>query len=109
MNAKPLKINGMEDHVHLLVGIPASISLAELVPVVKTNASRWAHEKWPDRAQFWWQQGYGAFSVSHSSIQAVEAYIERQEERHRKFTFQDEFLALLKKHDIPYDERYIWE
>ncbi|MGA7733304.1 MAG: IS200/IS605 family transposase [Chloroflexia bacterium] len=109
LNAKPLKINGTSDHVHLLIGLPASISLSELVRVLKTNSSRWAHEKWPDHARFGWQQGYGAFSVSRSSIEDVESYIERQEEHHRKLTFQDEFVALLQRHGIPYDERYLWE
>jgi putative transposase len=107
LNAKPLKINGTGDHVHLLIGLPAPLSLAELVRVLKTNSSRWAHEKWPDHPRFGWQQGYGAFSVSRSSIEDVEAYIDRQEEHHRKLTFQDEFVALLKKHGIPYDERYL--
>jgi putative transposase len=109
LGAKPLKINGTGDHVHLLISLPAFLSLAELVRVLKTNSSRWAHEKWPDHARFGWQQGYGAFSVSRSSIEDVESYIERQEEHHRKLTFQDEFVALLQRHGIPYDERYLWE
>ena len=106
--AKALIVNGTNDHLHMLVSLPATLAVANLMRVVKTNSSRWVHEKWPDRGHFGWQQGYGAFSVSHSALSAVEAYITNQEEHHRKITFQEEFLALLKKHEIPYDERYIW-
>ncbi|HEX9988382.1 MAG TPA: IS200/IS605 family transposase [Chloroflexia bacterium] len=109
MGGKPLIINGMKDHVHLLVALPATVAIADLIRVVKANSSRWAHEKWPERHGFGWQQGYGAFSVSKSAIKDVEENIANQEEHHRKVSFQEEFLALLKRHDIPYDERYIWE
>ncbi|HYP42021.1 MAG TPA: IS200/IS605 family transposase [Chloroflexia bacterium] len=109
VGGKPLIINGTHDHVHLLVALPATVAIADLIRVVKANSSRWAHEKWPKRHEFGWQQGYGAFSVSRSAMKDVEEYIANQEEHHRKVSFQEEFLALLKRHDIPYDERYIWE
>jgi putative transposase len=105
----PVIINGMADHLHLLVILPASISVANLMRVVKTNSSRWAHEKWPEHAGFAWQAGYGAFSVSRSVMDKVETYIAQQEEHHRKMTFQEEFVVLLKQHNIEYDERYIWD
>jgi putative transposase len=75
--AVPVIINGMADHMHMhmLVSVPASLSVADLVRVVKANSSRWIHERWPDRKKFAWQQGYGAFSVSHSVMPQVEKYI----------------------------------
>src|SRR5829696_8761682 len=106
-NAKPIIINGMPDHVHLLVGLPADMTVADLVRFVKTNSSKWVHDRWPERGTFGWQAGYGAFSVSRSAMSDVERYIAQQEEHHRHLSFQDEFIALLKRHDIPFDERYI--
>jgi REP element-mobilizing transposase RayT len=105
----PVIINGVPDHVHLLVILPASISIANLLRVVKTNSSKWIHQKWPDHSSFGWQAGYGAFSVSRSVMDKTEKYIFQQEEHHRKMTFQEEFLMLLKQHNIEYDERYIWD
>jgi hypothetical protein len=77
--------------------------------VLKTNSSRWIHEKWPSRSAFGWQTGYGAFSVSQSNVSAVLRYIANQEEHHRKVSFQEEFVTYLQRHGIEYDERYIWE
>ena len=76
--------------------------------VVKTNSSRWIHETWPGLRSFGWQTGYGAFSVSQSQADGVSEYIAGQEEHHKRMTFQEEFLALLKRHGIAYDERYVW-
>jgi hypothetical protein len=75
---------------------------------LKANSSKWAHENGPEHRKFAWQSGYSAFSVSRSGTEEVICYIENQEEHHRKFSFQEELLALLKKHEIEYDERYIW-
>ena len=86
-------VNGTNDHLHMLVSLPASLAVADLMRVIKTNSSRWVHEKWPARRNFGWQQGYGAFSVSRSAMVEVHAYIENQEEHHRKLSFQEEFLA----------------
>lgn len=109
MGAVPLAINGVDDHVHLLLGLAAALSAAEVMRVVKTNASRWIHEQWPEKKDFAWQAGYGAFSVSRSGLDDVVAYIERQEEHHRRMTFQEEYLAFLRRHGIAFDERYVWE
>ena len=109
LGGSALAINGPADHVHLLVGLPANVALADAMRVVKSNTSRWAHERWPQRKSFAWQSGYGAFSVSRSNVEEVERYIAGQEEHHRHVTFQEEFLAFLKRHGVPYDERYVWE
>jgi REP element-mobilizing transposase RayT len=106
---KAISINGTEDHVHILVTLGPTKAMSDLMRVVKSNSSRWVHEKWPERAGFGWQQGYGAFSVSRSAMQDVEGYIARQEEHHRKISFEQEFIMLLKKHDIAYDENYLWK
>jgi putative transposase len=107
MRAAALIVNGTSDHVHMLVRMRPSQSVAEIARVVKTNSSRRIHSK--GRSQFAWQAGYGAFSVSESNVPAVTKYIASQEEHHRKRSFQEEFVAFLKKNNVAYDERYIWE
>ncbi len=84
-----------------------SHSPAEIARVVKANSSRWMHEKWDSK--FAWQTGYGVFSVSESNVAAVTRYLARQEEHHKKHLFQEEFVALLKRNNVAYDERYIWD
>jgi REP element-mobilizing transposase RayT len=103
-----LAIDGPSDHVHLLVKTPATAAMADVVRTVKTNSSKWVHETFP-RAAFAWQTGYGAFSVSCSNVEAVSEYITGQEEHHKSVSFQEEFVAFLRRHGIEYDERYIWE
>ena len=104
----PLIINGPADHVHLLVSIPTNESVAELLRVVKTNSSRWVHEQFPDRKGFGWQAGYAAFTVSGSRSADVTEYIARQQEHHRRVSYQKEFLTFLRKHGIKYDARDLW-
>jgi REP element-mobilizing transposase RayT len=94
--------------VHLLIELPADRNVADCVRVVKTNSSRWVHEKWPDRRQFSWQAGYGAFAVSASNADRVVQYIRNQEEHHRRVNYHDEFVTLLRKHGIAFDEKYLW-
>ena len=101
-------VDGAADHVHLLISLPTNRSLAEIMRVVKCNSSRWVRVEFPDRQDFGWQNGYAAFSVSHSMRSAVYRYIERQREHHKVHSFQEEFIALLRKHQIEYDERYVW-
>ena len=103
------EIGGVEDHVHLLAFCPPKEALAEFIGKIKSNSSSWVHETWPERGAFAWQRGYGAFTVSESNADAVRQYIRDQEEHHRAMTFQEEFLALLRKHNVPYDERYLWD
>jgi len=109
VKAKPIIINGTNDHIHLLVEILPALSVSELVKSVKANSSRWIHQSDPLRSKFAWQTGYGAFSVSKSVIPTVIKYIQDQEIHHQKQSFQAEFLAFLKKHDLEYDEKYIWQ
>ncbi|MGD0180108.1 MAG: IS200/IS605 family transposase [Terriglobales bacterium] len=102
-----LIVNGTADHVHMLVRIRPAQSAAQIVRVVKANSSKWVRRKWS--SDFAWQTGYGVFSVSESSVTAVKKYIAEQEEHHKKHSFQEEFLAFLKKNHVEYDERYIWD
>ena len=106
MDATALIINGVCDHVHMLVRARPAHSAAEIARIVKTNSSRWVRKKWD--AGFAWQTGYGVFSVSESSLAAVTKYIAGQEEHHKKQSFLEEFVAFLKKNHVAYDERYIW-
>jgi REP element-mobilizing transposase RayT len=109
LGGTPILINGPIDHVHMLVVMPPTMSVADFVGKVKSNSSGWIHKQWAARAKFAWQIGYGAFSVSGSMKEDVKVYIANQEEHHRKVTFQEEFIAFLKRHEIEYDERYIWD
>lgn len=103
----PEAIGGMADHVHLLVGLRATARLADVVRDVKAISSRWVHEEIGNR-EFSWQEGYGAFTVSTSQRDLVREYIAKQEEHHRKRTFQEEYVELLKRCGVEYDERYLW-
>ena len=105
---KILAVGGVEDHVHLLVSMPSSISLAEAAQRIKGVSSRWIHETFPALQGFAWQEGYAAFSVSLSRMDRTVKYILGQEEHHKKVSFQEEFIAFLKAHKIEYDERYVW-
>ena len=108
-DGKAIIINGPADHVHILASLAAKHSLSDLMRDLKANSSGWVHEHFPLKRTFAWQTGYGAFSVSHSSLAEVERYIANQEEHHRQVSFQEEFVAFLKKHEIEYDERFLWE
>jgi len=103
----PEAVGGVADHVHLLLGLRATHRLADIIRDVKRTSSAWIHESICDK-QFEWQDGYGAFTVSASLLETVKKYIARQEEHHRKKTFQEEYLELLKLSGVEYDERYLW-
>ena len=98
-------VGGMEDHLHLLIQIPPALTLSKAVATIKANSSRWASE---GGHKFSWQQGYAAFSVSASVIPLVIRYIRNQEEHHKKMDFDAEFVALLKKHGIEFDPKYVF-
>jgi putative transposase len=103
----PEAIGGVKDHVHLLIGLQATVCLADVVRDIKTNSSRWVHDEIGDRG-FSWQEGYGAFTVSASQIDSVREYISKQEEHHKKRSFQEEYVEFLERSRIAYDGRYLW-
>jgi putative transposase len=107
-NMKAFAIGGVEDHVHLLISLPPTLPIAKAIQLIKGGSSKWVHDTFPTLKKFKWQEGYGAFSVSVSQRENTIAYILGQREHHRKKTFQEEYIAFLRKHDVEYDERYIW-
>ena len=106
---KAVEIGGVEDHVHILLSLPSTVAIAKALQLIKGGSSKWIHETFPEQRGFAWQEEYGAFSVSVSQLDKTIEYIKGQETHHRKMTFQEEFLALLKKHRIEYDERHLWK
>jgi REP element-mobilizing transposase RayT len=106
---KILAINGMPDHLHLLIGLRPIQSLSELVQEIKGWSSRWVNEKKLVKGKFEWQEGYGAFSYGKSQVDTVVRYIQQQEEHHRTRTFREEYLALLDLFGVDYDEKYIFK
>lgn len=104
-----LAAGGIEDHVHLLVSMARDVSASTAMRNVKTDSSKWVHDTFAEASDFHWQDGFAVFSVSHSQLDVVRAYIARQKEHHSKQSFQDELLELLRLHEIEFDERYIWD
>lgn len=102
-------VGGYIDHVHLLVGLSRTITVAQLVERVKTETSKWAKKADRGSPVFGWQSGYGAFSVSHSLVDEVDRYIREQAMHHAKMSFQEEYRALCEKHELDIDERYVWD
>lgn len=109
IDSPALLINGVEDHVHGLCMLSRKLAIMDLIETVKTDTSKWIKTKGADYRQFYWQGGYGAFSVSESKVEEVRRYIENQERHHQRMTFQDEFRLLCKRHGIEIDERYVWD
>jgi len=104
-----LAINGMPDHVHLLIRYRADLSHSEMLQQVKGRSSKWINETWPQRGHFSWQEGYGGFTVSKSAVPEVKAYIQRQKEHHHRMDFKTEFLELLRRHGIEFDEAEVFK
>jgi putative transposase len=102
-----LDVGGTTDHVHLLVGLKATHCLADVLRTLKGDSSRWIHDEMRV-PKFEWQEGYGAFTVSSSNVAAVREYVRDQERHHRKRSFQEEYREFLMKHEIAFDERYLW-
>jgi REP element-mobilizing transposase RayT len=107
-NHKPLAVNGISDHLHILFGMKPQQSISDLMQDIKAYSSKWINEKEFVRGKFNWQAGYGAFSYSHSQIDKVIKYILNQEEHHKKQTFREEYLQLLEIFKIQYDEKYLF-
>jgi putative transposase len=107
IGGEAIEIGGMPDHMHALVAIPATLTVAELIQKLKANSSRWMHEN--GASAFEWQKGYGVFSVSASATESVRSYIRNQAEHHKRHTFEEEFVSLLKRYGIEYDAERILE
>ena len=105
-NMLAFAVGGIEDHIHVLFRLPPTITLVRAVTLIKSNSSKWIREQ---RIKFAWQEGYGAFSVSSSNVSTVIKYIDNQQAHHRKFTFEQEFIAMLQKHGIPYDPEHVFD
>ncbi|MHB9134315.1 MAG: IS200/IS605 family transposase [Armatimonadota bacterium] len=101
--------NSVEDHGHILFSLSKNYALAKIIEEVKKGTSKWLKTKGPSYASFYWQTGYGAFSVSPGDVEEVKRYIANQQEHHRTVSFQDELRALLRQYGIEFDERYLWD
>jgi putative transposase len=102
---KAFVVGGVEDHVHILVAIPSTLSVAKSVHLLKGNSSKWIHETFPEHRGFEWQDGYGAFSIGVSGVEDTTKYIQGQADHHRKMTFKEELEMFLKKHGMEYVDR----
>jgi len=109
MECYPIKIGGYTDHVHILCMLSKKIALIKLLEEIKSHSSKWMKSKDETFKNFYWQDGYGAFSVNPSQVDTVIEYIANQHEHHSKKTFQDEYRAFLKKYKVEYDELYVWD
>jgi len=104
---KAIAIGGMPDHIHILLSMPSTLSIASALQLIKGGSSKWVHDTFPEHQLFQWQIKYGAFGVSVSQLPKTITYIEGQQKHHQKMSFKEEFTALLKRHQITYDERYL--
>ena len=109
LGCQVIKIGGYTDHVHILCMLSRKIALMKLLEEIKSHSSKWIKTKGDSYRNFYWQEGYGAFSVNPSEVETVVAYVTNQHRHHSKKTFQEEYLAFLKKYKVPYDERYVWD
>jgi len=109
LDCHPVRIGGVEDHVHLLCRLSRTISQADWVKELKRVSSAWLKQAEPSLHDFAWQGGYATFSVSVSNLPRVERYVEMQEPHHRKMNFQEELRLILRKHKLEWDERYLWD
>lgn len=104
-----IRINSMPDHIHILVGMTPDIALSSLVRDIKANSSKFINKKEWISGKFEWQTGFAAFSYSHSQLDAVVSYIENQEAHHSRLTFREEYLAFLKRFNVPYNPKYVFD
>ena len=104
-----ITIGGIQDHIHILFLLSKNHALKKIVEEAKSSSSKWMKTKGTKFSNFYWQNGYGAFSVSQSNVESVRTYIAKQEEHHRRVSFQEEFREFLKRYEVDYDERYVWD
>ena len=104
-----LAVNSVTDHIHILFKLSRKFSISEIVEQVKSGSSGWIKKQSPEFGDFYWQGGYGAFSIGQSQVNQVKGYIVRQPEHHKRESFQDEFRRFLQRYEVEYDERYVWD
>ncbi len=104
----PIKVGGYTNHVHVLCNLSKKMALVKLMEELKSHSSKWIKTKGDKYSNFYWQDGYGAFSVNPREVEIVVKYIENQKEHHRKKSFQEEFVAFLEKYNVKFDEKYVW-
>jgi REP element-mobilizing transposase RayT len=103
------RVGGVADHVHIAASLPRTVTISKLFEIIKKESSIWMKRQGPEYAKFYWQSGYGCFSLGPSQLDRLLHYIDNQEEHHKTVTFQDEFQTFLRKYNIEYDERYVWD
>ena len=108
-NQKSIIVNGMPDHIHAFIGLKPAMAVSDLVRDIKNNSTNFINDRKLVKGKFSWQEGYRSFSYGHSQIDKVYKYILMQEQHHRKITFREEYLDFLKKFEVPYDEKYLFE
>ena len=104
----PIQIGGFDDHIHALLGVPPTLSVSQVAQYLKGESSKWMSETFSELSNFAWQEGYSAFAVSKSNLDAVIEYIKKQKEHHKYRNFQEEYRDFLLKHNVQYDENYLW-
>ncbi len=109
LNAEAYRVGGVADHVHIACTLPRTLTVSRLLEEIKKSSSMWIKQQTPTCHGFAWQAGYGAFSLGQSQLNALIAYIDGQEEHHRKRTFKEEYVAFLRRYGVDYDERYVWD
>jgi len=109
LGGEALRVGGVADHVHIVTTLPRTLSQAGLIEQIKKPSSKWIKALEARYRGFFWQRGYGVFSVGQSQLEAVLQYVQSQEEHHRTHTFQDEYRELLHRHNIEFDEQYVWD
>ena len=109
LDSPVIKINGVEDHVHVLLQLGKTITISKLISEMKSSSSRWIKTKGDHYRNFAWQAGYGGFSVSRPNLDGVKKYLSHQKDHHKTTTFKEELLEMLQRAQVPYDEKYLWD
>ncbi len=109
LDSSSLLMNSVTDHIHVLINLHRTKALSDVVMELKRGTSKWMKEQGSQHSTFYWQAGFGAFSVSQSNVKSVEEYIAKQAEHHAKQSFQDEFRVFLRRHEVEFDEKYVWD
>ena len=109
LECNPVIVGGHRDHIHILCLLSRKVALMKLIEELKSHSSKWIKTKGSKYSKFYWQNGYGGFSINPKEIEVVKRYIKNQKEHHKKVTFKNEYQTFLKKYDVSYDERYVWD